>query len=193
MKYRSPKTGEVFEYQGIPDQIITGVLKQMGYEIIEAEEENNMEKKDKPRLAEVLGVEVGEKFRVYGAAGEFWVESDGGVKTSWAKLVNPPMTTYILYAINHPESIIRAPRLTEAELRIMQDCGARWVSRSGSSATDDCKYVKLWEAKPQKNSFGKWEETIHLDAHLTVIDARKFPSVQFGDCICVEEVTSHDS
>lgn len=183
MKYRSPKTGEVFEYQGIPDQIITGVLKQMGYEIIEAEEENNMEKKNKPRLAEVLGVEVGVWFRITGFKGKYCVLDNGAMCSSEVPLTGVELAEII----NHPESIIRATRLTEAELRIMQDCGARWVSRSDSSATDDCKYVKLWEAKPTKNSFGKWEETIHLDAHLAVIDARKFPSVQFGDCICAGE------
>lgn len=188
MKYRSPKTGEVFEYQGIPDQIITGVLKQMGYEIIEAEEENNMEKKNKPRLAEVLGVAVGENFYIRDKArcvNEYCkMMADGSVQSGAGETIRGDLLSI---AINYPESIIRVPQLTEAELRIMQDCGARWVSRSDSSATDDCKYVKLWEAKPTKNSFGKWEETIHLDAHLAVIDARKFPSVQFGDCICAGE------
>ena len=44
---------------------------------MKTKEEVTMEKKDKPRLAEVLGVEVGELFRVEGETETYFVNEDG--------------------------------------------------------------------------------------------------------------------
>ncbi len=141
----------------------------------------------RPRLAEVLGVEVGERFQVDGAAGEFWVESDGGVKSSWTAPSIPPITRYILYAINHPESIIRAPRLTESEIAIMRAVGAKWVSRNINNGVDCaviCAAVYLWREKPSSNIGLYFADGGPI---ATVNDPDIFSSVKPGECIGVEE------
>lgn len=162
----------------------------MGYEVIEDEKEVNMSEQKKLRLADVLGVKEDMEWTFPAIPGSVYRVHHGVRQRKrtdgyWEVCFSEEDLTYM---INHPESIIPTPRLTEAELAICKPVGAKWVSRSDSNAADDFKYVKLWEEKPTKNVYGKWEETVHLDVHLGVIDARKFPSVQFGDCICVEEV-----
>ena len=108
--------------------------------------EDNMNKQDKPRLAEVLGVEVGQKWRVVCPeedinSVEVWLNEKG-------HLIGETLvagSVILCAAINHPESIIRAPRLTEPEIAIMRAVGAKWVSRD-----DNCDdgSVDLWGAKP---------------------------------------------
>lgn len=68
-----------------------------------AEARPRTEKKNKPRLAEVLGVEVGQEFFVndnIGKSGPFIVKREG--------VIVPVIRNLSLqFAINHPESIIR--------------------------------------------------------------------------------------
>lgn len=103
----------------------------MGYEVVEddaptleeaidkylgiKQKEANM---DKPRICEVLGVEVGQRFRVdYPKGMTAWlhinedgfVEREGGANRF--KVGNS-----IAWAINHPDRIIRKPRFTEQEV-----------------------------------------------------------------------------
>ncbi len=104
------------------------------------------ESSDKPRLAEVLGVEVGQKWRVVCPeedidSVEVWLNEKG-------HLIGETLvagSVILCAAINHPESIIRAPRLTEPEIAIMRAVGARWASRDDN--WDDGS-VDLWGAKP---------------------------------------------
>ena len=107
-----------------------------------------MEQNDKPRLAEVLGINVGVKFRVLSCPGVvFWLTDDGYYETEPPRAIR---SSYgILDAINHPESIIRAPRLTEEELERCRVYGAKWVSRN-----DFGSYIDLWDKQPNKNKDG---------------------------------------
>lgn len=77
---------------------------------------------DKPRICEVLGVEVNE--RVYykdqnGETVQFFINEDGS--TTWVFESGKPLSQYgigyaIAQAINHPDRIIRKPRFTEQEV-----------------------------------------------------------------------------
>ena len=71
-------------------------------------EEANM---DKPRICEVLGVEVGEWFTYPGMSTSFQVTEGGFLKCSdgGLKMCVPAL-------INHPDRIIRKPRFTEQEV-----------------------------------------------------------------------------
>lgn len=81
----------------------------MGFEVVEDEkEEANM---DKPRICEVLGVEVGEHFKVNGYKGEYHVNEDGVLK--WGGQTSDDA---IYECINHPDRIIRKPRFTQQEV-----------------------------------------------------------------------------
>ena len=133
----------------------------------------------KPRLAEMLGVEVGEKFKVLrnGLEYDCVVGQDGAPKgTAWE----------VIYAINHPESIIRAPRLTEAELAICKAVGVKWVSKNKYGA----RRVTLWDEKPifDEGMFSIPEDDEHSVTIGVIgrISDVLFPSVKPGDCIEVE-------
>lgn len=97
----------------------------------------------KPRLAEVLGVDVNERFQVNEIT--LYVDWMGVMRVNDK---NGTVSQNAIYtAINHPESIIRAPRLTEAERIFLQGIpGVKWVSRDVNA---DDGYVDLWGAKPE--------------------------------------------
>ena len=133
---------------------------------------------DKPRICEMLGVEVGERFNVYGNCLDWHVDEKGHVVSDDDKRC---VDDVIYLAINHPESIIRAPRLTEAEMAICKAVGGKWVSRDKEEV-----WARLWNAKPEFELDG-----LHYRSDeaflLALVDGNMFPSVNCGDCICVEE------
>ena len=73
-------------------------------------EEANM---DKPRICQVLGVEVGEHFQVYGNAMTWHITSGGYIVRDDGKRC---VDDVIYLAINHPDRIIRKPRWTEQDV-----------------------------------------------------------------------------
>ena len=67
---------------------------------------------DKPRICEVLGVEVGEKFTI--ADTDYWIEKNGAIFSDGNQrdLVG---VSLICDVVNHPDRIIRKPRFTQQE------------------------------------------------------------------------------
>lgn len=94
----------------------------MGFEVVEDDcveprkhkEEANM---DKPRICEVLGVEVGEHFQVYGNAMTWHITSGGYIVRDDGKRC---VDDVIYLAINHPDRIIRKPRFTQQEVELFR-------------------------------------------------------------------------
>lgn len=94
----------------------------MGYEVVEDEpvgnsdqlkEEANIDKQKKPRICEVLGVEVGERFDIA------WSDGNPHYITPKGFLVNKDgyhIGVVLSNIINHPDRIIRKPRWTEREV-----------------------------------------------------------------------------
>ena len=85
------------------------------WEAAKRKEEANM---DKPRIAQVLGVEVGEdvKYRhTDGSEENLCVCEDGRVIIS-SLSCKITATSVLINAINHPDRIIRKPRWTEQEV-----------------------------------------------------------------------------
>ncbi len=148
--------------------------------------EIKMSESKKPRLAEVLGVEVGERFHIdseYGGR-EIWIDKDGDVCTCG----DGPLDPFDIFdAINHPESIIRNPRLTEPEIAICKAVGAKWVSKNKYGA----RRVALWDAKPifDEGMFSITEDDEHSVTIGVIgrISDVLFPSVKPGACISVDE------
>ena len=68
---------------------------------------------DKPRICEVLGVEVEEKFTIADTA--YWIEKNGAIFSDGDQrdLVG---VSLICDVVNHPERIIRKPRFTQQEV-----------------------------------------------------------------------------
>lgn len=80
-----------------------------------------MEKKDKPRICEVLGVEVEQRFTVDGycpTVKAFWITADGLFETDPPKF--PGTSCAMMVAINHPDRIIRLPRFTQEEMAVLR-------------------------------------------------------------------------
>ena len=77
---------------------------------VHEKEEANM---DKPRICEVLGVEVGQKFTILDT--DYWIEKNGAIFSDGNQrdLVG---VSLICDVINHPDRIIRKPRFTQQEV-----------------------------------------------------------------------------
>ena len=70
---------------------------------------------NKPRICEVVGVEVGERFNVYGNCLDWHVDEKGHVVSDDDKGC---LDEVGYLAINHPDRIIRKPRWTEQEVEL---------------------------------------------------------------------------
>lgn len=85
-----------------------------------------MSENKKPRLAEVLGVEVGEKFEIETSVrGPFYVNS-GGLLLDRDGTDRPALA---ISAINHPEIIKRRPRWTEQDVRDAKTFRRMWPDK----------------------------------------------------------------
>jgi len=92
---------------------VIGGIGRFGLEVERSEKEANMDKQ-KPRICEVLGVEVGEEFEHRGIPGYRFHISEAGtlLNDSDSHMSMPTLCTII----NVPQSIIRKPRFTEEEV-----------------------------------------------------------------------------
>lgn len=111
------KTGRNFTCNDFVVKCETEAARLMGLEVITDKEEstmgqvNQMEQSTKPRICQVLGVEVGEPCKIEGYNGEYHINDDGVLK--WGGQTS---SDAIYEAINHPDRIIRKPRFTEEEV-----------------------------------------------------------------------------
>lgn len=95
-----------------PESALDEALELIGYE--QTDKEDNMSENKKPRLAEALGVEVGEKF------GCLWVRRATFHVDKCGELCDEeglPHPTVAVDMINHPEIVRRRPRWTEQEVK----------------------------------------------------------------------------
>ena len=80
-----------------------------------------MSENKKPRIAEILGVEVGERFSLMGFQphyAEFWIKSDGTFETKPPCI--PNSTVALLRAIEQPCFVIRKSRWTDDEIEFVK-------------------------------------------------------------------------
>lgn len=145
MKFRNPETGEVFETHCdtcgagssgcklVWKNVSCGRLKEnpheaarlMGYEAVEetvftksdSKNESLEANMDKPRICEVLGVEVGERFdvksEIVSLYTDAYISEDGIART---KTITPIDSMRLCEIINGELKIIRKPRWTEQEV-----------------------------------------------------------------------------
>ena len=132
-------------------------------------EEANM---DKPRIAQVLGVEVGEdvKYRhTDGSEENLCVCEDGRVIIS-SLSCKITATSVLINAINHPDRIIRKPRWTEQEVEdaktIKRILRATEIKRN--------RYEDIYAAGP--------------DIADTLLDSEAFPSLRPGEIITLDDI-----
>lgn len=70
--------------------------------------------KKRPKICDVLGVEVGEKFTYPGMAGEFWVTENGHLKNFWDGEFD--LITCVPTLINNADKIVKSPKWTDQEV-----------------------------------------------------------------------------
>lgn len=125
--------------------------------------ETNM---DKPRIAQVLGVEVGERF-AFGLL-EYELTADGGMKWYSNCGRGDSSACTLIEIINHPDRIIRKPRWTEQEV-------------------ERAKAIKLLfpcAIAITKASFG----SIFVSGTSLTLSTEYFPSIQPGQSVTLDEI-----
>ena len=124
---------------------------------------------DKPRICEVLGVEVGERFNVYGNCLDWHVDEKGHVVSDDDKRC---VDDVIYLAINHPDRIIRKPRWTEQEV-------------------EDAKYTKriLGVDVVSRNEYGGGLVASQSNGSVSIVITRElFPSLHSGKTVTLDEI-----
>ena len=167
----------------------------MGYEVVEemrdpqlneGEMDKEMEKihfsaikeanMDKPRICEVLGVEVGEdvKYRHTDGTEENICVCEGGRIIISSLSCKLPTVAVLINAINHPDRIIRKPRFTQQEV-------------------ERAKAIKV--LLPEINAIkydGAWTQCLEIvDGtyfQREVITRHLFPSVEKGQVYTLDEI-----
>lgn len=122
---------------------------------------------DKPRICEVLGVEVGEWFTYPGMNTSFQV-TEGG----FLKCADGDLKMCVPTLINHPDRIIRKPRWTEQEV-------------------EDARAVKrLLEADlVSRASYGNGLVAIKSDWSVSIVLSRDcFPSLRPGETVTLDDI-----
>ena len=154
----------------------------MGYEVVEDDKvvETDTVKKeanmDKPRICEVLGVEVGEdvKYRHTDGTEENICVCEGGRIIISSLSCKLPTVAVLINAINHPDRIIRKPRFTQQEV-------------------ERAKAIKV--LLPEINAIkydGAWTQCLEIvDGtyfQREVITRHLFPSVEKGQVYTLDEI-----
>lgn len=118
---------------------------------------------DKPRICEVLGVEVGEHFKIKGYKGEYHINGCGVLK--WGGQTSDDA---IYEAINHPDRIIRKPRWTQQE-----------VERAKA-----IKVLFPCAIAITKAPFG----SVFVSGASLTLSTEYFPSIQPGQSVTLDEI-----
>lgn len=97
--------------------------KLMGYEVVEDKKEKTcsaIEDRKQPRICEILGVEVGDKFRIQGYTNSvtFQIEPDGKYTTQPPNAIRSSFA--FLDCIENPDRIIKLPRFTDNESKLLK-------------------------------------------------------------------------
>ena len=179
MRFRNPETGEVFKSNVTIRGRVTKlevVEDSKGVEIDQVKKEANM---DKPRICEVLGVEVDEEFdykceEKRDNGGPWKITKDGKrmyreSAGSWNWCFNEDM---LLELINHPDRIIRKPRWTQQEVelaKVLYD-----LRRSESIVIGRNKGGALW-----------WRDG---DSAEGILPHNLFPSLSECNCVKLDEI-----
>ena len=153
----------------------------MGYEVVEDDcdqsqiscnqvanksqkEEANM---DKPRICEVLGVEVGERFQVSRNSITWHISTSGHIVRDDGKRC---VDDVIYLAVNHPEYIIHKPHWTEQEV---ERAKAIKVLYPEADSLDECD--------PQV-------KVLNTKFVMATLDTALFPSLRPSETVTLDEI-----
>lgn len=157
------------------------------------EDEKMIEETRKPRICDLLGVDVGEWFGFdypHKKYEKCCVNVDGKIVEMWntGKLHNVGGNA-VCWIINHPDCVIRRPHFTDEEmaaLRVLYDSGARWLARG--------KHLRWYAHEPYRRpDDGKWDMQGCWGTMSGKLPAKLFHSVLPGQSVplldIIEEAT----
>ena len=206
MEFRNLETGEVFDvrtgverfcygkecdtcpmYNRCPNDFCSEwavdhpheAARLMGYEVVEDEkEEANM---DKPRICEVLGVEVDEEWTVSGNDIAIYRVS-GGVALEYAMPKYngsgygqwlPAGMPCLVDFINHPDRIIRKPRFTQQEVESAKIISVLFPEATHIERLRGSKVLGITGAE---------------DGWIADIESSLFPEIKSGQSVTLDEI-----
>ena len=139
-------------------------------EVTKMMEESNM---DKPRICEVLGVEIGEVWTFGGDPTKFRICADGHREYYHSGRWQEGCAEFNLCdAINHPDRIIRKPRWTQQEVELAKAAKKLFPEASDLARMNAC-------ALALSNDHG---------GHIANINSDLFPSLPLGLCVKLDEI-----
>ncbi len=136
-----------------------------GVEIDQFKKEANM---DKPRICEILGVEVGERFCIKGFCEkdvEFCIKSDGTFSTRPSNVQGSSVA--LLCTLDHLNRIIRKPRWTEQEVERAK--AIKLLFPNAKTATNCVTFTGIsdgiltWQLPPSLFEFTQDNQSYTLD------------------------------
>ena len=128
-------------------------------------EEANM---DKPRICEVLGVEVGEVFTADTPYGQFKrcvVDEEGQILNTGINV--------LCYIINHPDRIIRKPRFTQQEVESAKIISVLFPEATHIERLRGSKVLGITGAE---------------DGWIADIESSLFPEIKSGQSVTLDEI-----
>lgn len=125
-------------------------------------------KVDKPRICEVLGVEVGEHFRIEGYKGEYHINDCGVLK--WGGQTSDDA---IYEAINHPDHIIHKPRFTQQEVESAKIISVLFPEATHIERLRGSKVLGITGAE---------------DGWIADIESSLFPEIKSGQSVTLDEI-----
>lgn len=134
-----------------------------------------MNKQDKPRICEVLGVEVGERFEFVNSCGHRYtsvaVDRAGHILYEQLGCCKELSGNNVCHLINHPECIVRRKRFTEQEIE-----DARSMRR-------------IYNAdKVYRSGAGKIAVRFSKASLIAVMNPGLFPSIAPGESYTLDEI-----
>lgn len=135
--------------------------------IRKSKQEQEEKKVDKPRICEVLGVDVDEVFTIETPVRKSTycrIDEEG-------KIYNTCIET-LCYAVNHPDRIIRKPRWTQQEVELAKAAKKLFPEASDLARMNAC-------ALALSNDHG---------GHIANINSDLFPSLPLGLCVKLDEI-----
>lgn len=141
--------------------------------IRKSKQEQEEKKVDKPRICEVLGVEIGEVWTFGGDPTKFRICADGHREYYHSGRWQEGCAEFNLCdAINHPDRIIRKPRWTEQEVELAKAAKKLFPEASDLARMNAC-------ALALSNDHG---------GHIANINSDLFPSLPLGLCVKLDEI-----
>lgn len=125
-------------------------------------------KVNKPRICEVLGVEMGEHFKIEGYKGEYHINDCGVLK--WGGQTSDDA---IYEAINHPDRIIRKPRFTQQEVESAKIISVLFPEATHIERLRGSKVLGITGAE---------------DGWIADIESSLFPEIKSGQSVTLDQI-----